>query len=153
MDGGKAMATEQVPERKGMLLTVYRPAPAGDPLLGRDATAGGISSKASKVVVTRVRHEWENGPSTEDVPADMRVFAPSPDAPEVTLVIRDNGHVRWLHLEPVNGPPADQTWWMSGGNYAGTSDSRWSRLTGNHGEMVRIHDRSDTWETYNRLST
>ena len=54
------------------------------------------------------------------------------------------------HLEPVV-PPKDAGW-MMGGNYAATSDSRFSRMTGNYYEAIPIHDRQETWAEYDMLS-
>ena len=127
---------------KGLLLSIYRNAELGD------CTNGGITATAKRLVVTGVRHGWTRDEGTvEPLPADSRVFSPTDDAPEVTLVIRDNGYHHWLHLEPVAGTPEGHTTYMMGGNYAGTSDARWSELVGDHGP-VAVHDRTETWAQY-----
>lgn len=121
------------PARKGLLLTVYRP--AGWP----DATNGGITATAAKVTVTGIRlgdHE------VQPLPRDMQVFAPTGDAPEVTLTVRTFGRSTWRHLEPVTPSPAGRTGYMDGGNYAATTDSRWTELTGD-GHPVSVHDRTE----------
>jgi hypothetical protein len=134
-------------QRKGMLLSVYRNAELGD------CTNGGITSRCGKVVVTTVREGWIRGEGeSRPLPPDMQVFTPTEQAPEVELVIRDNGCVRWLNLEPAADGPADQTPYMAGGNYAGTTDSRWNKLVGSHGSLVSVHDRTETWDQYDALS-
>lgn len=146
------MTDTQTPARKGMLLFVYRPAD------GNDYTNGGISGQVTRLTVTGIRYSYGFDSTTKlthpkdeitELPRDMQVFAPSENAPEVILVIRDNGIVRWLHLEPATPAPGDQTPYMAGGNLATTSDSRWSELAG---QPVEIHDRSDSWALYEQLS-
>ena len=51
------------------------------------------------------------------------------------------------HIEPF--APAKGAGWMAGGNYAATSDSRFSKLCGGQYGAVAIHDRDETWEQYN----
>ena len=134
-------------DRKGLILSVYRNAELGD------CTNGGITSRVAMITVTGVRKGWHRGEGvTEPLPEHMRVFAPSERAPEVELIIRDNGSIRWLSLEPAADGPADCTPYMAGGNYAGSTDSRWSELCGSHGPLVSVHDRTETWEQYDALS-
>lgn len=103
----------------GLLAYVYRNN------LG-DCTANGITSKAEKVCVVNI-----DGP-----------FSPSPDAPAVELV---EGNLRGL----VKAIPAgvERHAVMSGGNFIGTSDSRFSRkieeITGRTFAegIVPMHDR------------
>jgi hypothetical protein len=40
---------------------------------------------------------------------------------------------------------------MMGGNYAGSSDSRWTELTKGH-DLVAVHDRNETQAQYDYLS-
>jgi hypothetical protein len=137
--------------RRGLILSVYRNAELGD------CTNGGITATANAVTVTGIRRgsRTRKPAAVEPLPRSMRVFTPSERAPEVTLVIRDNGSGgTWLSLEPAG---ADESrWWMAGGNYAGSSDSRWSELCGagaGGGHPVSVHDRSETWQQYEQLST
>jgi hypothetical protein len=144
---------------RGLILSVYRPAD-----LPGDCTNGGITAKANAVTVTGVRDDrFRRGrelPPVRPLPSMSRVFAPTDRAPEVTLVIRANGRGgRWLHLEPAGttgqpGNDADGPL-MAGGNWAGTSDSRWSELIGGGpggGHPVSVHDRRETWAQYRALS-
>lgn len=105
--------------RKGLILTVLRPAH------GCDCTNGGISSKAKDVLVV--------GPGIAEV------FEESDDIP--TVIINDRKGHKFLR-------PAEQSskWYMMGGNYATTSDSRWP-----YGALP-IHDRTETAEESARYS-
>jgi hypothetical protein len=153
MSNQEVTSASTTPARQGMLLFVYRNAATGD------STNGGVTGGSTRIVVTGIRYDYgfdsKSGlkydpKMTVVLPKDMQVFTPSADKPEFTLVIRDNGVIRWLHLEPAAAAPAGQTPYMSGGNFAGTSDSRWQRLTDT--ELVSVHDRSDTWALHNQLS-
>lgn len=55
-----------------------------------------------------------------------------------------------FHVEPVAAPKG--AGWMMGGNYAATSDSRFSALCGKQYGALAIHDRQETWEEYDILS-
>ena len=105
----------------GMIVHVYR----ND--LG-DSTAGGISSTAKQLCLTNVE-----GP-----------FEPSEDSPAAVLVMAEPiGGRKILRIEPAD---AGDKWTMFGGNYGGTSDSRFGdkcrELLGQswYG-AVAIHDR------------
>ena len=88
----------------GLILTVYRNAE------GYDCTNGGVTSKFNKVCVTNVE-----GP-----------FDPSPDAPAVELVGKSFSFGKSVNLVPVD-LLEKKSWTMFGGNYATTSDSRFSK--------------------------
>ena len=49
--------------------------------------------------------------------------------------------------------PRGGKWWMMGGNYGATSDSRFSRMIGGMYGAVAIHDRYETPEEYELYST
>jgi hypothetical protein len=128
---GQGLAQDRPGPRKGLRLTVYRA--AGRP----DCTLGGITSAAGTVTVTTIR-ETGAGRDTADrpVPGDCQVCASEPGAPEAVLVIRHRpGGARWVHLQPA------AKHYMHGGNYAGTSDSRWEPLSGT--DLVAVHDRHE----------
>lgn len=138
-------------DRKGLRLEVYRPAD------GQDCTNGGMTSRVRYVTVTGIREDWMEPDKSQGVrplPEDCRTSAPKDDAPEVILVTRRNGAaVDWVHLEPAEPCPKGLCGYLSGGNYAGTMDSRWREILGGHrGEMVRVHDRSETWQQYDMLT-
>jgi hypothetical protein len=121
--------------RKGLRLTVYRA--AGQ----RDCTLGGITSRAANVTVTMIREIGACRERTEyPLPEESQVFAAAPDAPEVVLVVRHRpGGDRWVHLQPTENPG----WhYMHGGNYAGTTDSRWDKISG--ADLVAVHDRHES---------
>ena len=110
-----------------MSMTIYvHRSPLGD------CTLRGISSKADKLSLVNVA-----GP-----------FEPTEDAPAAMLVSNGKGLVRIVPANRLeNGEWAQETrWTMFGGNYAGTSDSRFidaiQALTGApwYG-AVAIHDR------------
>lgn len=106
----------------GLLLNVYR----ND--LG-DCTAGGVSSKVSTVCVVNVE-----GP-----------FEPSDKFPGVELVderlVGGRPYPKLVPIDLVNSGK----WFMFGGNYAGTSDSRFAeaieKITGVRSGILPIHDR------------
>lgn len=54
------------------------------------------------------------------------------------------------HIEPVAAP--EGAGWMAGGNFAHTSDSRFSKLCDGLYGALSIHDRQETWEEYDILS-
>jgi hypothetical protein len=122
---------------KGMLVFIYR---AAD---GTDCTAGGVSSRATKAVVTA-------DPASRFAGTLPALFAPHADAPLLVLTVNGCG-------DPILQPPRD-TWPaeathvgpMNGGNYADTSDGRWRKAVGMYG-AVPVHDRFETWEVYNSM--
>lgn len=118
----------------GLIVSIYRRAAADKPgdmlkLDAVDCTNGGVSSKVAQLTLINV-----GGP-----------FNPSPDAPAAYLV---KGNVPGaVKIVPANAEGAmDTRWLMFGGNYAGTSDSRFNeaveRLGGpRYGGPVAVHDR------------
>jgi hypothetical protein len=103
---------------------------------GSNCTNGGISSQFDKLLAVNV-----DGP-----------FDPSDDCPAVLLESHYKGILRVVPAIKDKGKWArDPRWAMFGGNYAATSDSRWSdacaALLGHqfYG-AVCIHDRYETAE-------
>ena len=132
--------------RKGLILSVYRNAELGD------CTNGGITATHTAVTVTGLSDGRRAGRSIPHPDPSMRVFPATERAPEVTLVIRDNGKGgHWVHLEPAHPSPEGTVGWMSGGNLAGAHDSRWAELTGGC-DAVSVHDRTETAAQYAALS-
>ena len=110
----------------GLILNVYRSAEEPTSMFsGSDCTNGGISSNHHRLTVVNVE-----GP-----------FEPSDDAPAVELVIGPHDTARLM----VIGKESEDRWVMFGGNYAGTSDSRFSealrKLNGDKCGIVKIFDR------------
>jgi hypothetical protein len=100
-----------------------------------DCTLDGISSQATALTIVNV-----SGP-----------FDPRPERPPAMLVKGNMpGMVKVVPaLLGVDGQYAeDKRWTMMGGNYAATSDSRWTeairRLTGASFSAVPIHDRIES---------
>lgn len=136
---------------KGLRLSVYRAA-------GRDTdcTNGGITGKHDSVIVVGVLVDGEVKP----LPRNCQVFEPSDDAPAVVLVeshiaLRDpTPHL--VPLEYAKGTPPDHVGPMAGGNYAGSSDSRWADLGKLYGplrlDVVAVHDRVESYSQYLALS-
>lgn len=130
---------------KGLTLNVYRHADG-------DFTNGGVSSRHTRLTLVGVRR---NGVVSE-LPKYAQVVEPREDAPAVVLVESALPHLEGPHIEPVDydtsGTPP-----MFGGNYAASSDSRWSELGDvfGHGRIsaVRVHDRIESWAQYQQLST
>jgi hypothetical protein len=73
-------------------------------------------------------------------------FKPCEEYPPATLVKNGSG---WV-VRPFEKPNEGRTPYMDGGSYASTCDSRWTSKVGM--SAVPIHDRSETWEAYDRLS-
>lgn len=99
---------------KGLGLDVYRPA------TGRDATLNGITSTHTRVtLIGTIDTRGRFTPS----PKCARVGLPTEDSPAVALRARaTSAHL--LPVTPDGTPAADPIWFMSGGNYAATTDSR-----------------------------
>lgn len=113
----------------GIHVNIYRQAPYGDPFFDNmDCTAGGESSYAKGFTVVNAE-----GP-----------FEPCEDYPAAELVMAEPiGGRKILRLIPVS---KKGKWTMFGGNYAGCSDSRFSRLCdellgGTFYGAVAVHDR------------
>jgi hypothetical protein len=118
----------------GLIVEVYKSARKGM-FSGMDCTLGGISSKAGALCIVNI-----DGP-----------FEPSSEYPAALLILGNlPGIVRIVPAEKTEagGWQKIPQWWMFGGNYAGTSDSRFSeaieRLLGHrfYG-AVAIHDRNE----------
>lgn len=118
----------------GLKVYIYRRAAQDRPgdmlkLDAEDCTNGGVSSRVAALTLVNVE-----GPST-----------PSDDAPAAYLV---KGNVAGsVKVVPADATGAmDSRWLMFGGNYAGTSDSRFGeaveRLGGAwHSATAPVHDR------------
>ena len=98
-----------------------------------DCTNHGISSRYGELLCL-----CEDGFLTVDLD--------NPPENLVRVVAREFAGRTIYHVEPVARP--DGAGWMMGGNYAATSDSRFSRLIGGMYGAVAIHDRQETWEQY-----
>lgn len=102
-----------------------------------DCTNGGISSKFNELLCL-----CDDGP--------IHVDMDNPPENLVKVVKRDFFGMTTYCVEPVVDPHG--AGWMMGGNYAATSDSRFSRLVGDMYGAVAIHDRQESWEEYEMLS-
>ena len=137
-------------ETYGLTIQVYRTSWSGVP---QDCTAGGVSATVERLtVVGTVEGVTAEGAAyVTPMPRDAQIFGPRDDAPAVALR-RTNGGQGTVCLVPVEMSEDGRTyrtvdsWVMAGGNFGGTSDSRWCRLV----EMmlghrfygaVAIHDR------------
>lgn len=136
---------------KGLRLNVWRDAS------GMDCTNGGITAKADRLTVVGILIDGEVQP----LPADSQVFPADELAPAVVLVpSRAPGYDATPHLIPLefaDSLPSGHVGPMSGGNYAGTSDSRWAELGRKFGkhlalDVVRVHDRTESYSLYRSLS-
>lgn len=113
---------------KALPVSVYRSSRIGD------CTNGGISAKYDQLLVV-----------CDDGFIDVDPANPPKNLAEV--VHRHLFGQDIYHIEPWEN--AKGAGWMMGGNYAATSDSRFSKLCGNQYGAVAIHDRDETWEQYN----
>lgn len=120
----------------GMIVSVLRNVELGD------CTNGGLTSKFGRLCVVNV-----DGP-----------FEPREDMPAVMLVENAQRTCKIVPAENVDGQwQPVKKWWMMGGNYATTSDSRFAdaveKLLGHrfYG-AVAVHDRTETAEQSEFLS-
>lgn len=67
----------------------------------------------------------------------------------VKLVVRNLFGREYKHLEPYRRFDEGCVGWMMGGTYAGSSDSRFTRISS---YPLPLHDRQETQELYNLLS-
>lgn len=120
-------------EPRGLTLWVYRPANGGD------FTLNGLTSTVNEVTVVGVCRD-DATKVIEPMPKDARISAASDKAPAVHLVAKHfHGRKTWS-IRPVNW--TDGRWYMDGGNYADSSDTRWRDLTGIYG-AIAVHDRQE----------
>lgn len=104
---------------RGLRISVYRDAD------GTDCTNGGISSRFARLTLIGA-----------GIP---EIFDVDDDAPAVTMITRNIGGREYKHLVPCdeNAKPLPG-WYMFGGNFAKTSDSRFP-----HPYPLAIHDRQE----------
>lgn len=128
---------------KGFRIDIYRNA-SGD-----DHTNGGASSRVRQVTVNVIKCNGAWGA----LPADMQLAEPSEQAPAFALVARPRplGRGTYYCLEPAHNPGEGRLGWMSGGNCAGATDPRWTKLTDGL-QFLPVHDRSETTAQYSALS-
>lgn len=123
----------------GITVFVYRAA------RGSDTTNGGISANHDTLTVVNVDGPFD--PTDREPPA-LLVQGPGV-FPDPILVPAEYVDGAWVEKEYAGhiGP-------MSGGNYAGTSDSRWCQAVRELGgiDLARIHDRFETPEIHELLS-
>lgn len=105
----------------GLLISVYRNSNGGD------CTNGGVTASANQLCLVNV-----DGP-----------FEPRDGLPPAWLVPGNVPNAAKIVIADPHGP--DRRWSMFGGNYAGTSDSRFTgavkRLCGTSLGVVPVHDR------------
>ena len=75
-----------------------------------------------------------------DIP---EIFEPSEDAPEVILGLPRGGY---NYCSPIQAVPEGHTGYMSGGTFVYDCDSRFP-----FDGPIALHDRTETWELYNRM--
>ncbi len=121
----------------GLILSVYRPASFPN------CTNGGLTGRVDNVTVVNVEGPFE---PTDERPAVMLVDGPSAGGWNPIVVPAVLVGETWIpeRREGIIGP-------MAGGNFAGTSDSRWNRRVQGRG-VVSVHDRFETVEEYRRFS-
>lgn len=115
---------------KALPIYVYK-----DSRLG-DCTNGGISSKYDTLLLV-CEHGYIDI-DENNLPEEL-----------VIMIKREIMGKTIYHVEPYVRP--QYLGWMAGGNYAATSDSRFSEMTNFYG-AVAIHDRQETPELYDLLS-
>ena len=111
-------------EMKGLSVNIYKCSHGS-------CSNGGISEKCKSVILV--------GEGTE-------VFEASAEQPAVKLVRRILCGKEYIHAEPVEAP--EGIGWMFGGTFIHTSDSRFP-----HKYPIALHDRQESQELYDRMST
>lgn len=127
---------------RGLLLDVYRTARTDD----IDTTNGGITGRCDRVTVVGIVDYRDPGdgrpkPQVGPMPLEARHWEPDDQSPPVWLYISDHD----MYLQPADaatGQPDVRGGWMAGGNYAATTDDRWTRVL-RHMVAVRVHDRRE----------
>ena len=116
---------------KALPVSVYRNAD------GRDCTNEGVSSRFRALLI---------------VCPDGFIDVDEENPPEnLCKIVHRNLFGRDVyHIAPVAEPKG--AGWMAGGNFAHTSDSRFSDMCGHQYGALAIHDRQETWEQYDILS-
>lgn len=128
---------------RGLGVTVYR---NGD----GDFTNGGVTARANDLILFGIEDgHWK----PEEV---------GHKADKLLLVKRDRAHFRgYVYAVPavvidgtvVEKPlPEGHVGWMAGGNFVGTSDSRFAEGVTALG-AIPVHDRSETYAVYRALSS
>lgn len=140
-----------MPERKGLIVHVYR-TPGGD------FTNGGVSGKCDALTV--VGFKRKDDASWRPLEHSCQVFTPNEHAPAAILVESAVPLLYGPHLVPlelIESLPEGHVGPMMGGNYAGSSDSRWGMLgsmfPGLRLDVVPVHDRVESQALYNALSS
>ena len=129
---------------RGLTIQVYRPADAPD------CTLGGISSRFSRLTLVGIVDDRDTflqigtyAPApVRALPSNCQVCEPAADRPPVVLRIRKMGDRLLYTIEPYQADGGSR-WYMAGGNYAGSSDSRFSQLAGGTYGALNIHDRHE----------
>lgn len=118
---------------KGLIVSLYESDYPRPHRFGNDK-GGHAFGDVKSVVVVGI---FEDG-TIKDLPKDSQVFEPRVDTPPALLVVRRTGKERVLSVAPLDYH--SRRWYMNGGAFASTSDSRWSALVGFYG-AVHVHDR------------
>lgn len=127
---------------KGMHADVYV---ARDPSR-RGSAMGGLSDQVSRVTIVGIRDQRWPIPSTDwhivkPLADEAQAYLPTPEAPPVVVVYRNMGSRELAHIEPLM-PNGERLWFMDGGAYVDSCDSRVSALKGFYGAMG-LHDRCE----------
>ncbi|MGK3957684.1 hypothetical protein ACLKOZ_16010 [Arthrobacter sp. R4] len=105
---------------KGIIALIYRDS------LGIDFSNRGISAQVTEVTVI--------GPGLDPI------FPASEERPAVRLVAREGLDGVTIHAVPVTAEGEPAPWFMFGGTFIFSSDSRFRRAAGHYG-AVPLHDR------------
>ena len=114
---------------KGLIVSVYRDAD------GTDCSNRGITSRFTELTLVD--------------PEIDPIFEATPDCPAILLVRRTIGGKPYIHAVPADLVDSGKIV-MFGGNYIVSSDSRVCAI---NPYPIPVHDRVETQEEYDRLST
>jgi hypothetical protein len=159
---GQAGSARPMIVPKGLLLNVYRATHLDDEF--GDPTYGGITARHSQLIVVGTKRQGE---AMELLDADDQLLEVSQEAPGVVLMQPEDSGTRGPYLVPlvyIDAEdanklilPAGFVGPVAGGNFAGTENSRWSKLGEELGhsrlDVVAVHDRIENMWKYQTSTT
>ena len=123
---------------KGVVLSIYK-----NPIFAH-SSLGGISEHCNAVTLIGAWTPCDKG-EKQFVPVDGPVFEPSEQAPAVVFDHVITSRVSW-NLKPADPETGGVLpgWWMCGGTFAHTSDSRMKVVDDIPYAAISLHDRQET---------
>lgn len=121
---------------KSIYATVFRPE--------TDCTNHGVSEKRNHFIL------YSADTTIEQIKAEIEKLNGRMKIEDCLLVKGKSDYIYCTPVFEVNGKVS--TGFMAGGNFIYSSDSRFEEISG-CSHPIPIHDRTESWELYNALST